>query len=596
VTSSDKHGVAATDERGQTQKRSVLFRVGLWLAFAVALALRVYGLRYGLPSVYNPDEAAIMSRALAFAKWDFNPHNFLYPSFYFYALFAWEGLTAALAVATRSVASVGAFQREFFVDPTRVFVAGRLLTALLGACTVAATGVLGSRVTSTSGTNPISGRLAGVLAALLLAVAPLHVLNSHYVKHDVPVTFLIVLAYLTYERLWSLPPKGESRGFHLQVEGSLITAAAITGAAFSTHYYAIFLAIPLAWSAARGARDRGEALRRIAIAAAVSGAVFFLLSPFILVEPATALRDIRANRQIVVDRAVDNLGYLASAARYGRLLLDTTGVAAVLAIVGIGVAMRRDGRSTLWLLAFPLPFLAFIASTVPATRYLVPVVPFITLFAGIAIAEMWQKQRLTAQLLFVGAFAMAGLESLRTDGFIRQTDTRTIALEYVREHVPAGVTILTQPYSVPLEPTADVLREAVSRSGREMPTKTRLQIAREPYPAPAYRLIYLGSGLDADKLYMPYEQLSSGVLRGEHVAFVVLKRYNDGAPATTTLLTVLAGKGRRIAVFSPYSHAIGADGTPQAEPFLHNSDARITWALERPGPVVEIWQIDGPGS
>src|SRR6188768_3341533 len=176
-------------------------RLGWVVIFLLALALRIYGLRYGLPAVYNPDEVAIMSRALAFGKWDFNPHNFLYPSFYFYALFAWEGLTALLAVATRSVASFGAFQREFFVDPTRVFVAGRILTALLGAGTVVATGILGTRV---------AGRFAGVLGALLLAVAPLHVLNSHYVKHDVPVTLLIVLAYLAYDRLRSLPPKGGS--------------------------------------------------------------------------------------------------------------------------------------------------------------------------------------------------------------------------------------------------------------------------------------------------------------------------------------------------------------------------------------------------
>src|SRR5450830_1062688 len=143
------------------------FSAGGWLLIgAVALALRLIGLRYGLPSVYNPDEVAIMSRALAFAKGDLNPHNFLYPSFYFYALFAWEGLTALLAVATREVASVGAFQREFFLDPTRVFVAGRLLTALLGAATAVVTGLLGSRVTS---------RLVGPLAALLLAVAPSHV-------------------------------------------------------------------------------------------------------------------------------------------------------------------------------------------------------------------------------------------------------------------------------------------------------------------------------------------------------------------------------------------------------------------------------------
>src|SRR5437868_13578800 len=100
----------------------------IWLGvFFVALGLRVYGLRYGLPAVYNPDEVAIMSRALAFAKGDLNPHNFVYPSFYFYVLFAWEGLTAIVAVATRALSSLGEFQREFFLDPTRVFVAGRLL-------------------------------------------------------------------------------------------------------------------------------------------------------------------------------------------------------------------------------------------------------------------------------------------------------------------------------------------------------------------------------------------------------------------------------------------------------------------------------------
>lgn len=591
----DNDGPSATDQHRQTQRRSVSFRVGLWLIFAVALALRLIGLRYGLPAVYNPDEVAIMSRTLAFAKGDFNPHNFLYPTFYFYALFAWEGLTAVAAVATRSVASFGAFQREFFLDPTRVFVAGRLLTALLGAGTVVATGILGSRLWSP---------LVGVLAALLMAVAPLHVMNSHYVKHDVPVTLLIVLAYLAYARLWDTAgarPDSEVRGFRLQADGPLLCAAAMTGAAFSTHYYAIFLAIPLAWSAARGARDRRGVIRRVAMAAAVSAAVFFLLSPFLLVEPGTALRDIAANRQIVVDRAVEDLGYVASAARYATLLLfDTVGLpSALLSLAGLVIALRKDPRRAWWLLAFAIPFLLFIAGTFPASRYLVPLVPFMAILAAIAVAWLWQRQRLAAQVLLVTAVAVAGLDCLRTGAFIRQTDTRTLALDYIQSHIPSGTTILTQPYSVPLEPTAAVLQEAVARSGLVLPTKTRLQIARDPYPAPAYRLIYLGRGMDVDKLYLPYEQLGGAdpiaALRREHVAFLVLKRYNEATPAMTTLLTALAGTGRRMAVFSPYAHAAG-DNTSWAEPFLHNSDARIAATLERPGPVVEIWRIDGPGS
>ena len=69
--------------------------IGIAVLVAAALALRASALDFGLPAVYNPDEVAIMSRALAFAKGDLNPHNFLYPTFFFYALFAWIGGTSS---------------------------------------------------------------------------------------------------------------------------------------------------------------------------------------------------------------------------------------------------------------------------------------------------------------------------------------------------------------------------------------------------------------------------------------------------------------------------------------------------------------------
>lgn len=577
-----------TDEHGM-KRQSGFIRVYPWLAAitGAALALRLFGLRYGLPAVYNPDEVAIMSRALAFAKGDFNPHNFLYPTLYFYVLFAWEGLTALLAVATRGVASFGEFQREFFVDPTRVYVAGRLLTALLGAATVAATFALARR---------FAGPIAGIAAAIAVTVSPLHVRDSHYVKHDVPATLLIVLAYLACERLWRVFP-GEAGTFETVRTSEVAWAAVLTGLAFSTHYYAIFLAVPLAWSAARRAVSPGEALRRVGLAALVSAAIFFLCSPFILVEPATAIRDVQANRQIVVDRAVGTLGYSATLARYGVMLVrDTLGWPFVLcAGAGAIVSMREQPWRTTWLLSFAIPFFFFIASTYPASRYLIPLVPFLAVLAGTYVARIarWNP---TAAWIVMPALALQPLvASVRTDLFIRQTDTRTLAAGFIETHVPAGATVLTQPYSVPLEPTADSLREAVRRSGKDTPTKTRFQIARDPYPSPAYRLVHLGRGMDADKLYLPLEALDAdplGSIRAEHVAFVVLKRYNDEAPAMQPLTAALARAGRRLAVFSPYRE--GAAARP--EPFLHNTDARIAAALERSGPIVEIWQLNDPGS
>ena len=77
----------------------------------LGFVLRVVGLQYGLPAVYNPDEVSIMARALSFARGTLNPHNFLYPTFYFYVLFAWVGAYLAWIWLSGRVASIGALQQ-----------------------------------------------------------------------------------------------------------------------------------------------------------------------------------------------------------------------------------------------------------------------------------------------------------------------------------------------------------------------------------------------------------------------------------------------------------------------------------------------------
>src|SRR6478752_3187833 len=152
--------------------------VSTWAALAllalvaVAVILRTIGLRYGLPAVYNPDEVAIMNRAMAFGASGLNPHNFLYPTLYFYALFAWEGAFYLAGRLAGTFGSLADFERAFFVDPTTIFVAGRALSVVAGALTVIATYALGRR---------ISGRAGGLAAAALIAVAPLAVRDAHYV-------------------------------------------------------------------------------------------------------------------------------------------------------------------------------------------------------------------------------------------------------------------------------------------------------------------------------------------------------------------------------------------------------------------------------
>ena len=583
-------------------------RVALLVALlALAQWLRTAGLDFGLPAVYNPDEVAIMSRALAFAKGDLNPHNFLYPTFYFYVLFGWIGGWFALNWLTGAIPSLGAFQTQFFVDPSGVYLAGRALGVVCGVATVWVTWLLATR---------IAGWRAGAVAALLLALSPTAVRDAHYVKHDVPVTLAIAVAMLVLFRLARVGEAAHGAP-HPPRPAALLGAGAACGVAFSTHYYAVFLALPLALAVAvrSGALRRADGcprptaaslVRAWAWAAAGAAIAFFALSPFLLAEPRTAWQDIVANRQIVVDRAAAlGSGPLPSAAAYGRLLwqegLLWPGLGAALA--GTVLVTRRRPWHALLLVAFPLAFLLFISHTVAASRDLNPVLPFLAVLAGCGVA-MAARSTPIAAALAVAIALPAGWQSWQIGRFFGQTDTRTLAQQWIEREVPAGTTVLIQPYSVALTQSRESLVEALTATlgdPARASTKFALRLRLDPYPSPAYRTIYLGDGgLDADKLYVSPRVFAAAApaaggaiepLTRLGVQYVVLKRYNAEDPAVTPLREKLVAGATRVAAFSPYrAEATGTDRARVA-PFLHNTDTPWHPALERPGPGLEIWKL-----
>jgi hypothetical protein len=581
-------------------------RLALLMAIlAVAEWLRATGVSFGLPAVYNQDEVAIVSRALAFAKGDLNPHNFLYPTFYFYVLFAWIGAWFAAAWVTGVVPSLAAFQTQFFVDPTLVYLAGRWLGVVCGVATVWVTWHLGARV---------AGWRAGAAAALFLAVAPTAVRDAHYVKHDVPVTLAVAVALLVLARLARV---GEAAGATTPpTRLALAGAGAACGVAFSTHYYAVFLALPLAIAVAARlglflAADRRPAPRTLIAAWLVAGTAaavtFFALSPFLLVEPRTAWTDIVANRQIVVDRAGTlGSGPFPSAGVYLRLLWQEGLGWPVLcaAIAGTIVLVRRRPWHALLLVSFPAAFLLFLSHTVAASRYLNPILPVLAVLAGAGLALITRSTPATAALAVALAIP-AAWQSRAIGVFFTQTDTRTIGQQWIEREVPAGSTILVQPYSIQLTQSRESLVEALTATlgdPRRASTKFALRLGLDPYPAPAYRTIYLGDGgLDADKLYVSPKAFTDGPLPpGANglepltrlgVQYVVLKRYNAEDPAVVALRARLQAAATRVASASPYRTDASEADRVYVAPFLHNTDTPWHPALERPGPGLEIWKL-----
>jgi 4-amino-4-deoxy-L-arabinose transferase-like glycosyltransferase len=159
-------------------------RIGLvhrdsrWIALLLTLlglVLRLWGITWSLPNrqhlySYHPDEILVLWASHSADVWSghFNPHFYNYGTapIYLFSLFR----PLAYALLTPGI----------YTD----YLLGRTLTAILGAATVYLTFRLADRA---------GGPWAGGIAGAFMAVAPAHVMHSHYVTVDVPATFWITL-------------------------------------------------------------------------------------------------------------------------------------------------------------------------------------------------------------------------------------------------------------------------------------------------------------------------------------------------------------------------------------------------------------------
>ena len=559
----------------------------------VALFVRLLGITYGLPAVYNPDETPILNRALALAKGDPRPQNYVYPSLFFYLQFIWQGLFFVAGWLIGVFASVDEFQRAFFLDPSRHFLAGRIFSVLCGLITVLAVYVLGCR---------LYDRATGVTAAAVLAVAPIASRDAHYVKLDVPTAMFVALAHAALARLLVDARAAPDRR-------AWIVAGFLSGLAVSTQYYAIFLgftmvAVAIADVQRSGSwRTTGALFVWSTLAAAVG---FFVGTPFLIFDLQRAIADIAHVREVDVDRAMVG-GSFASVVPYLRILLwDAVGwPIGIAAVVGAVWAFVTDWRRGLFLVSFFVPFFLFIANTVPMSRYLNVVLPLIAVAAAYALTRLtslpWYQRTLRVPaFMVILALIPALMISVKTDLFIREADTRTLAGEFITANIPAGTSLLVQPYGPPLRQSRQALIEGLRANlGNEAraSTKFQLMLALEPYPQPSYRLVYLGdTGLDTDRIYVLPAEFSSTTglepLRRRGIEYVVLKQTNVPNPEIAGLEAALRAGAHRIAEFSPYRATASPEDRLRVPPFLHNTSAVRHSALERPGPIVEIWKLN----
>jgi hypothetical protein len=434
--------------------------VAMLAIIATALALRFYGLSFGLPYFSNfyvrPDESLIVVPAIRLVETSGNPGFFAYPALL-------TEICAALYQAYFFAARALGWSQspDIVVDFSRntlpYFVVARAVSALAGTFTILF--VFGI-------TRRICSQGAAVVAALLYAVTPLAVRDAHFGVTDSLLTFLLTgTVYMTLRYL-EAEEERERR--------AILGTAALFGLAISTKYPAFMLLPALLWAVVwkNFRKPAGRALGQAATLLGVALGLFAVLNPYVLALGCEFVGNLygiltifyRPQPRVASGSLAGTAVLLWTVLRHG----PGEFVGLLFSVVGIGWLRKESSWRAktvfvaLALLSFLLPLLLF--RNIMPYRYALPALPLLAVFAAKGIFDLGGLGRSALAPVLVGCLMAApGLwKSARIDYLLAQEDTRTLAWRWIEQNVPRKVPIvlLGGPESEPqiLETAASIER------------------------------------------------------------------------------------------------------------------------------------------
>ncbi|MBM4033434.1 MAG: phospholipid carrier-dependent glycosyltransferase [Planctomycetes bacterium] len=302
------------------------------------------------------------------------------------------------------------------------YVAGRLVSAGAGVLAVWLVYRLARRVLSPGG---------ALAAALILAVAPLHVQFSHVAKPEAMMAALVTLATLL---AWELAERPRRR---LYVLGGIAV-----GLAVASKYNGIVAAVPLvvAHLAAPGAAPRWKRLLALDLwlAGACSAVAFAAASPYTIVHLAGSLRhgwEMRVAGQPDPEQLPQGPAFLAVA----RQAWEWVGPAPLALAAAGAVLWWRERRSAALAIvgSVVVATVALISAwTVQQPFYLLPMVPAVAVLAAVPIARAGARRKWAGGALLALCLAPSAVLSAREVARLGRPSTRQLALAWLIEHVP----------------------------------------------------------------------------------------------------------------------------------------------------------------
>jgi hypothetical protein len=412
------------------------YAIAVAMVLAVALALRLWGIRSGLPWIYNVDEADhFVPEALRMLGGNLEPRDVgggAYlgnPSAFTYLLaLVYEVAFGGLAAAQRVYRSA---------DPSEIWVIARAASAVAGTLAVGLLYLVGRR---------LFDRATGLLAAATMAVAFLPVFYSKLALNDVPALVGVCLS------LWGAAGVlrvGRGRDYALAGFGlGLAVATKYTGGI-------VVLAL-LAAALARGRDDGwGRTAAWTALAGALALATFVALVPYSVVSWHAFTQAISHQSSESAETGKLGLTHGSGVTYYLWSLTWGVGWVPVLAALAGALALAwLDRPAFAMLVPLVVAYLVFMGLQGRYFgRWVMPIIPAVCLlaaYAAVVAARALARGRPRARTALIAAAAVAlcvqgTLASIHSGVVNSRPDTRAAALDYLVAHFPAHTKVVVEP-------------------------------------------------------------------------------------------------------------------------------------------------------
>lgn len=406
-------------------------RVSLGVILVCAALLRFWALNAGVPYSVGADEPEIMTRVDRMLRTgDLNPHFFDYPTLFMYVELA------VASVRFMAGATMGYWSSLEHARVTDFYLWARAVTACVGTATVWLVYLIGTRW----------GTAQGLIAAAVMTVMPIHVRESHFVLTDVPATFIVTLTCVLALRA-SEHPTGRR----------FIIAGAAAGFAAATKYpAALALVLPLG-ALALTPEMRGLRIRTACGVIAASGVAFLIAAPYTILDLTGFLNGYAHLMASYTGKELAEPGWITY---LKHLRLNLAWPAALAVIGGFGVAavcvIGGPRRTPCALVAcFPLLFFWLISGqALIFGRYLLPLVPFLSVLAALGIvgaagllprlAVPHGRRRATIVVLTAIVIAAPAAASVSFNLRQAKRSTAAVAYEWMLANIPPGASIVSE--------------------------------------------------------------------------------------------------------------------------------------------------------